>query len=246
MKRFKCHCRITVYRLLRFLERILPVSLLLMVCIPLASVIAVFCCSKKLTTKECYHIYMNKFLLAFSKRLAEEKWLQRCDIDISDDLSEDIKAKRPIVFLFIHRGEFKILPYWLRTIGIRASVIMKSKASRRKLNRLWRDKRDLFPEQKVVWGRDELKNFIQLLDKGGALVMAVDTNLGKLESVTFDDGREVKIASGPFRISEKHHCAVYPCGLENTSEWKFKLRVGKRYSGDKATLMEDLYACHTS
>jgi len=232
--------------MLRLLERSLPVSILLIVCLPMAwfLVISVRCLSKRKTIRDSHQVYLNKFLLVFSGHLGEKKWLKRCEMNISEACSEDLAAGKPMMLLFMHRGSYNLLPYWLRAVGIRASAIVKTKAHKRKFHRLWRDKGDLFPEQKVVWHRDELKGFISTLRSSGALLMAVDANLGKLELITLKDGRKMKIASGPLRLAEKHNCVVYPCGLESRGDWKFSLCIGDRYSGDKSKLIDDLFSCY--
>lgn len=246
MKHFKSNCIIILNRILRLLERCLPVPLLLMLCIPLAWFLAlgVLIISRKPQILENSRIYLNKFLLAFSARLGAEKWSKRCETHFSDTFIEDQESGRPMMLLFLHHGHFKQLPYWLRSRGVRASAIIKSKASRRKKHRLWRDQRDLFPEQKVMWGRDELKSFIKQLENGGSLLMAVDSDLGKQEIITLKGGKDMTIASGPFRIAEKHNCEIYPCGLVGRGRWKFRLTVGDRYDGDKSKLMSDLFACY--
>ena len=244
MKYLKSRCVILLHHLLRVLERRLPMSLLLMVCIPLAGIIAVFTRPREGVIQVRYRKYLNKILLVFSGHLAEPKWLERCEVEISDECSEDLKSGKPIVFLFVHEGTFKIIPYWLRAQGIRVSAIMKSHIKRRKFHRLERDKRDIFPEQKVIWGRDELKGFCELLNQGGSLLIAVDTRLGKTEDFKLPSGEMATVPTGPFRIAKKYDASVYPCGLVSRGNWKFHLRVGDKYCGDKVKLLENTYACY--
>ena len=241
MKGLKSSCIILFNRILRMLERLLPVPMLLAVCIPLAWFLALFGVSRKKTLIQSYRSYFHKLLPVFSARLAEDKWLDRCEVHMSDEYSADVAAGKKVVFVFLHEGSYRLLPYWLRAIGIRASVIIKCKAARRKKHRRWRDQRDLFPEQKTVWGRDELKRFLNVLDQGGSLLLAIDVDIGNVETITLSDGREAIIPSGAFRVAEKHSCVLYPCGLVSKGFWKFRLQIGNRYTGDKAKLMDNLF-----
>lgn len=173
---------------------------------------------------------MNRILLAFTNRLAAEKWRRRCEFTVSDSFEKAVAGGERILLLFLHQDPAWLLPHWLRAFDVRASIIVAEKVSLRLPQKRWRDERVRFPDQKVVWHRDELKGFIRLLDRGGALLMAIDTDLGKQSVASLRDGSTFRFANGPFRLGEKHGCTIFPCGLESLGGWKFRLRIGQKHS----------------
>jgi len=232
------------YHTLRLAERLLPVPALRTLCALLIVLRSKPFHSSGSGFGSISENRMDAILLGFTKRLAEGKWSRRCEFILSETALESQANKKPLILLFIHQDSFQLLPYWLRAFGIRSSIISINKSPSRLPHQLHRDRHVRFPDQKVVWHRDELRDFIDLLHQGGSLVMAVDTNLGKQTTIALNDGRSFKIANGPFRIAEKHNCEVFPCGLESLGEWKFRLRIGHKFSGDMTTLIHDLLACH--
>lgn len=191
-----------------------------------------------------YESRMDLILLGFSKRLMEERWSKRCKFTASNAFKNALARQERAVLLFLHEGPLPLLPQWLRAFGVKASIFVASDSSNRQPHQRWRDLRVRFPDQKIVWHRNELRGCINLLSTGGILLMAVDSNLGKQTTVEMDDGRTFRLASGPLRLAQRTGCAIFPCGLESLGGWSFRLRIGDKHTEASSKLIEDLLDCY--
>lgn len=228
------------YRALSLAARFLPIPVFRAVFAPLVWVIVKKSHTDPGDVRARYEDIMNLLLLGFSKSLMHRRWSRRCEFTASRSFDKAIACREPIILLFIHEGPLPLLPHWLRAFGVKASVLIGADSSTREPHQRWREQHIRFPEQQLVWHRDELKGCINFLKKGGVLLIAIDSSLGKQATVEMKDGRTFRCASGPLRLAAKYNCTMFSCGLESLGGWRFKLRIGDGCTKVSSDLIDDL------
>ena len=220
-------------RLMRLLECVLPLSLFRSIC-------QLGCFNRDKGRTFADEDRIDLILMAISNRLHQKKWLERCRLTADASFAAAAGRGEPIVLVFLHKGPYQLICHWLRAHGFRASGLMQGRAMQRPAHREWRDRLVRFPEQKIPWFQDELKDFLKMVGEGGVGLLALDISNGKQCEILLSDGRSFRAATGPFRLAENRGFQLYPCGLESLGKWTYHLKIGAPFYGDACVLIEEL------
>lgn len=174
------------------------------------------------------HIYLNEVLEGFYDRLAEPRWLTRCEVTGLEHLVEARRAGRPVVLVYWHFGCYPLLPGWLRG-GLKYPVVSfvgGLSFKRKNLARL-HDQYFPLPELPTSIHPDQLREIVRFVRGTNLIYIAIDVPIGKQVSVPFCDGWNYQLSTGPIRMASHFGADLISCGLTREGPWRYRLTFGR-------------------
>jgi lauroyl/myristoyl acyltransferase len=170
---------------------------------------------------------LNRVLQFFPDRLAIEKWRGRLQLDGAEYLETARKQKRPIVLAFCHFGPFSLLRYWLRTVGIPASTLVRGQSEDRSEAKRLQDRVSPFPEiPTALYHENQLRDAVKFLASGNPMLVAIDVLIGKQMDVPVDQQWQFTMATGAIRLAVREGAELIPCSIADVGEWWFQIKLG--------------------
>jgi len=183
--------------------------------------------------------YLNQCLRYFPERLAEEKWMDGCQIKGLERLRALRQNGRPVVLAFCHFGPFFLLRTWLRAAGIPAAILMGGKPEdRSKLTQRFYQFVP-FPEVPTVFYLDQLRDAAEFLAAGNPLLIAVDDDAGKQMALPFGEGWTFRMATGAVRLAVRQQAELIPCTIIDEGRWRFRIELGRPVPRELLTAESD-------
>ena len=183
--------------------------------------------------------YLNQVLEYLPERLAEPKWIDRCQIEGLDSVLRAQRNGRPVVLAFSHFSAYRLSRFWLRTAGIPAATLMAGEAkNRREWERLG-DGFSPFPEIPTVFYLDQLREANGSLAAGNPLLVAIDHAAGKQMQVPVGEGWTFQMATGVVRLAIRHRAELIPCVVIDEGHWRFQLKLGRPVPAEYLTAESD-------
>ena len=225
------------FQAFRRLERSVPLETLYRVLEPLARLRAMKLrrppvnlpsCFGPATAPACprHRLFLNRMLELIPDRLAEPKWLERCQVEGLEILTRARSAGRPAVLAFCHYGPYPLLRFWLRAKGIPAGFLVRGSAQDRAAIRRKTDGLSPFPDVPVVFCQDQLRQMNEALMAGRPLLVAVDTDMGRTIDVPLDDSWVFTMATGALRMARHHRAELIPATIFDEGNWRFRIMLG--------------------
>jgi len=220
---------------LRGLERLLSPATLYRVLKPLALLRAAFDRMEplpdyfsKTTARTFRRARMNYFLSRliefFPDRLATPKWQGRFQTSGLDHILEAQKKGRPVVLVCFHFGTFKLIPFWLRALGVPVIALLGGRSEQRSRVKRMKDELSPFPEMPtVLYTGDQLRKTIGVLSAGYVLLLAADVEMGRQITVPINSHWFFRMATGAIRLASHCNAELIPCRMTDGGHWQFRL-----------------------
>jgi lauroyl/myristoyl acyltransferase len=104
-----------------------------------------------------------------------------------------------VVLVCFHFGTFKLMPFWLRALGVPAVALLRGKSQDRSRAKRMKDRLSPFPKLPTVfYTDDQLRTVVEFLASGHALMAAADRETGRQITVPIDDYWSFRMATGHF------------------------------------------------
>ncbi|MEO6871340.1 MAG: hypothetical protein ABI233_03865 [Chthoniobacterales bacterium] len=156
-------------------------------------------------------------------RLTQPRWLERCRLEANYDLQKLLRADRPIIFVSLHFGSFRTLPYWLRAHGIPVTTLVGRPVSPQSA---WIDRHSAPADVPVLMWVNEMREIRRSLTGDRRLLILVDVGRGKLVPVPFDN-QTFWMATGAVRMAASAGALLVPClNVEIKGMWSFVIHFG--------------------
>jgi lauroyl/myristoyl acyltransferase len=192
------------------------------------------------------HARMNYFLSRvlefFPDRLSTAKWQTCFQTTGLDHIREAQKRGRRIVLVCFHFGTFKLIPFWLRALGIPVIALLRGKSDER--SHFKRMKDQLSPFRKiptVLYSADQLRRVIDFLSSGCVLMLAADRETGRQITVPIDNDWSFRMATGAIRLASHCDAELIPCCMTDEGHWHFHLEimppVPRKYLANRSDMM---------
>lgn len=230
-------------RLIRFLERVMPISVFSLITWPAAALWAVleFKTGRRALgswsrfppqwrPRRIVYIFSQTIGFAHARliylwpdRLTRPRWLDRCRLEADYDLQNLLTGDRPIVFVSLHFGPFRTLPYWLRAHGIPSTTLVGSPVSPQSA---WIDRHSAPADVPVLMWINEMRAIRRSLDGARRLLILMDVGRGKLVPVPFEN-HFFWMATGAIRLAASAGALLVPCLIvEKKGIWNFVVHFG--------------------
>jgi lauroyl/myristoyl acyltransferase len=238
------------FRLVRFCERVLPLSLFSLLLWPLAAAWDLIQLRERKPWLHWHHfprswrpnrwryilrhslgLYHSQLFYMWPDRLSSPRWLSRCRFEGDRKLLELSEDDRGIVLASLHFGPFEILPYWLRAYGIPTTSVRADPPEA--LQSLTNYQYSLSPPADIpvfVFASElsplpRFSHIRKILGPGRRLLVMVDPNRGVMADVPFED-RLFHMATGAIRLAQMTGAKLIPCMITEDSNWKFTIHIG--------------------
>ncbi|MGI8890815.1 MAG: hypothetical protein ACR2G0_08550 [Chthoniobacterales bacterium] len=156
-------------------------------------------------------------------RLTQPRWLNRCRLEANYDLQNLLKADRPIIFVSLHFGPFRTLPYWLRAHGIPSTTLIGSPVSPQSA---WIDRHSAPADVPVLMSVSEMREIRRSLAGNRRLLILTDVGRGKLVPVPFGN-QTFWMATGAARLAASSGALLVPCLIvQEKASWNFAIHFG--------------------
>ncbi len=169
--------------------------------------------------------YLNRLLENFPDRLADEKWRGRCRIDGLEHWHAAQAAGRPVVLAFFHFGPIFLMGYWLRAFGLPVAAFSGGKNFLRGRLAKLKDAHSPVAGVPNFFYMDELRQSLVFLDKGNALLIAIDSPAEKNVIISAVDGWNFEMPTGPIRMAVRRRAVLIPFSLVDEGGWNFRLQL---------------------
>ena len=231
-----------LFRTLRTLERLLPISALYRLLKPFAFLGAILerpqpavsmpgCITGPISARSGQQgrmrFHLNRAIEFFPDRLDSPGWKRRCGIPGFDQLQRAQRAGRGVILAFLHVGPFFLLRYWLRAYGLPVATLVNGNAGIRSRVKRMKDRMSPFPEIPTALYRDQLRETIAFLSAGNVLLIAIDIPTGKQVSVPTDGSWTFSMATGAIRLAARYGAELVPCCIIDESRWRFRIEFGR-------------------
>ena len=164
-----------------------------------------------------------RLIYLWPDRLTQPRWLDRCRLEASYDLPKLLKEDRPIIFVSLHFGPFRSLPYWLRAHGIPSTTLVGSPISPQSA---WIDRHSAPADIPVLMWINEMREIRRSLSGDRRLLILMDVGRGKLVPVPVEN-QTFWMATGAIRMAASAGALVVPCLIvEKKGMWNFVIHFG--------------------
>ena len=127
-----------------------------------------------------------------------------------------------------HLGTFKLIPFWLRALGIPAVALLRGKSQDRSRAKRMKDRLSPFPELPTVfYTDDQLRTVVEFLASGQALMVAADRETGRQITLPIDDHWSFRMATGAFRLASRYNAELIPVCMTDEGRWHFRLEISQ-------------------
>ncbi len=174
------------------------------------------------------HIYLNEVLQNFYDRLAEPRWLARCEVVGLEHLEAARRAGRPVVIVYWHFGCYPLLPGWLR-VGMKYPLVpfVGGLSFKRKGLARLQDLHAARTDVPTAIHPDQLREIVKVVRGTNLVYIAIDAPIGKQVSVPFCDGWDYQLTTGPIRMASHFGADLIPCGMTRESAWRYRIFFGR-------------------
>lgn len=170
--------------------------------------------------------FLSRVIEFFPDRLATPKWTGRFRTSGLDRIQAARRSRRNVVLVCFHFGIFKLIPFWLRALGIPVVALLRGELAIRSRAKRMKDKLSPFPDlPTVLYSEDQLRNVIRLLSAGNVLMLAADRETGKQITVPLDDRWSFQMATGAIRLASHCNAELIPCCMTDEGHWHFHLEI---------------------
>jgi lauroyl/myristoyl acyltransferase len=170
--------------------------------------------------------FLSRIPEFFPDRLATPKWQSCFRTSGFHHLQEARKEGRSVVLVCFHFGTFKLMPFWLRALGIPAVALLRGKSQDRSRAKRMKDRLSPFPKLPTVfYTDDQLRTVIEFLASGHALLVAADRDTGRQITVAIDDHWSFRMATGAFRLASHCNAELIPVCMTDEGRWNFRLEI---------------------
>jgi lauroyl/myristoyl acyltransferase len=174
---------------------------------------------------------LSRMIEFFPDRLTTPKWQGRFQTNGLDYLKEARNKRRPVILVFLHFGTYKLIPFWLRALGIPVVALLGGKSENRSRVKRLKDQFSPFPQiPTVVYQTDQLRKAIELLSAGYVLFVAADMEAAKQINVRLEDYWSFRMATGALRLASHCDAELIPCWMMDEGRWHFRLEIGRPVS----------------
>lgn len=170
--------------------------------------------------------FLSRVLEFFPDRLAAEKWRNRFETIGLHHIAEARARGSRVVLVCFHFGTYKLIPFWLRALGIPVIAVIGGRSAERGRVKRMKDRLSPFPEMPTVLHlRDELRKSVEHLSSGHVLLMAADRAASKQVIVPIDDRWSFSMATGAMRLAAHCDAELIPCSMTDQGGWNFRLEI---------------------
>ena len=171
---------------------------------------------------------LSRILEFFPERLATPKWQGCFRTSGFHHIEEARKEGRSVVLVCFHFGTFKLIPFWLRALGIPVVALLRGKSQDRSRAKRMKDRLSPFPKLPTVfYTDDQLRTVIEFLASGHALMVAADRETGRQITVPIDDHWSFRMATGAFRLASRCNAELIPVCMTDEGRWHFRLEISQ-------------------
>jgi len=172
--------------------------------------------------------FLSRILEFFPDRLATPKWQGCFRTSGFHYIQEARKAGRSVVLVCFHLGTFKLIPFWLRALGVPAVALLRGKSQNRSRAKRMKDRLSPFPELPTVfYTEDQLRTVVEFLASGQALMVAADRETGRQITLPIDDHWSFRMATGAFRLASRYNAELIPVCMTDEGRWHFRLEISQ-------------------
>jgi lauroyl/myristoyl acyltransferase len=172
--------------------------------------------------------FLSRILEFFPDRLATPKWRGCFRTSGFHHIQEARKEGRSVVLVCFHFGTFKLMPFWLRALGIPAVALLRGKSQDRSRAKRMKDRLSPFPKLPTVfYTDDQLRTVIEFLASGHALMVAADRETRRQITVPIDDRWSFRMATGAFRLASRCNAELIPVCMTDEGRWHFWLEISQ-------------------
>jgi lauroyl/myristoyl acyltransferase len=169
---------------------------------------------------------LSRILEFFPDRLATAKWQDRFQTHGLHHVREARMNGRRVVLVCFHFGTYKLIPFWLRALGISVVGLLGGKSQQRTRAKRMKDRLSPFPElPTVLYVGDQMRKAIALLSAGHVLMLAADREASKQIPVPLDGEWSFHIATGAIRLALHYDAELIPCCMTDEGRWQFRLEM---------------------
>jgi lauroyl/myristoyl acyltransferase len=173
-------------------------------------------------------------------RLTQPRWLKRCRLQAKFDLKKLLESDRPIIFVSLHFGPFRSLPYWLRAHGIPTTTLVGKPVSKQSA---WIDRLSPPLNVPVLTCVEDMRSIRKSIIGRRRLLFLSDVGRGKLVPVPFEDDQIFWMATGAIRLAASTGALLVPCLITgNKGLWNFIIHFGSAVPAEHLQEKPDLPA----
>lgn len=170
---------------------------------------------------------LSRFVEFFPDRLATPKWRERFETRGLHHLEEARERRGRAILVCFHFGAYKLIPFWLRTLGIPTIALIGGRSKERSRAKRAKDRLSPFPGMPTVLYRgDQLRQTVAQLSAGHVLFIAADREASKQITVPLDDRWSFQMATGAMRLAARGGAELLPCSMTDEGRWRFRLEIG--------------------
>jgi lauroyl/myristoyl acyltransferase len=170
---------------------------------------------------------LSRVLEFFPERLATSKWQTRFRTSGLHHIQEARKNGKRVVLVCFHFGTYKLIPFWLRALGIPVIALVGGKSDQRPRAKRMKDKLSPFPHiPTVLYTCDQMRKVVEHLSAGAVLLVAADREANKQITLPMDDEWSFRMATGAIRLASHCDAELIPCCMTDEGRWHFRLEIG--------------------
>ena len=171
--------------------------------------------------------FLSRILEFFPDRLATAKWRGRFKTTGLHHLEDARKRKHRVVLVCFHFGTYKLIPFWLRALGVPVIALIGGKSADRSRVKWMKDQLSPFPGMPTVLCiGDQLRKTVEHLSAGQVLLVAADRETNKQIDVRIDEQWSFSMATGAMRLAAHCNAELIPCSMRDEGRWNFRLEIG--------------------
>ena len=172
--------------------------------------------------------FLSRIPEFFPDRLATPKWQGCFQTSGFHHIQEARKEGRSVVLVCFHFGSFKLMPFWLRALGIPVVALLRGKSQDRSRAKLMKDRLSPFPKLPTVfYTDDQLRTVVEFLASGQALMVAADRETGRQMTIPIDDHWSFRMATGAFRLASHGNAELIPVCMTDEGRWHFRFEISQ-------------------
>lgn len=196
-------------------------------CLPLSPGCFAKSISPRAVRRARMRYHLSKLLEFFPDRLATPKWQSRFHTTGLDQVQEARQQGRGVVLVGFHFGSFRLIPFWLRALGVPVIFLIRGSSAERVPVKRMEDKLSPFPQlPTVLYNYDQLQSLIEVLSAGNVVFLTADGKTGKQVTLPIDNHWSFSMATGAIRLALHYGAELFPCSMIDEGEWHFRLEIG--------------------
>ena len=185
--------------------------------------------------------FLSRVLEFFPDRLGTAKWRDRFQTKGLHHIEQARKRGSRVVLVCFHFGTYKLVPFWLRSLGVPVIALLRGDSNQRSRSKRMKDERSPFPRMPtVLYSGNQLRQTVKHLSDGHVLLVAADRETSKQINVPLDDEWSFSMATGAMRLATRYDAELIPCCMTDEGRWNFRLEIGapfpKHYLADQSDL----------